>query len=918
MRNLLLNVLAFFAFTFTTSAQNTFTFNCQRDTSINCVQACMILKTRIPDIRSSTSSYAVNQTSGANGCFRQYISPSTAGTSANLTIDDKYSSVISIGFPFPFFGTTFTQLVASTNGYLSFDITKATLFSHFGILNNSGALSATTGTPQNLPSTLYDKGLIMGPYHDLDPAYTTSPTKMIKYDLVGTAPYRRWILSFYKVPLYYSINNCDQLIENTHQVVLYESLGIVEGFINDKQICTGWNQGRAMIGMQNMNRDAGIMAPARKASDAPWGSIGMNESWRFVPASGPSLLQEVTLYDLAGNIISFGDTASNGNNVLDVNFQNVCPPLANGITSYIVKSKYKSILDPTIFIFGTDTIRVARNSGITASTNTVDASCSNGNTGTITVNVTSGVGPFEYSINNGVTYQSSNVFTAPPGTYTILIRKVGTTCPLSISATITTTATTITATAVTTIANCSNGNIGAITISVTSGVGPFEYSIDNGLTYQSSNVFNRPAGNYTIIVRKTGTTCTGTVNATITAGPSAITASYFVTPVKCNGGSDGTITINAAQGSPPYQYSSNGGTTFQVSNIFNLPQGTYAVRIKDGIGCTKDTTINITQPASLSLSATTINATCSPTPDGIITATAGGGVSLFTYSINGTTFQVSNQFSVIPGTYTVTVKDNNGCTKTTQAIVGLTNTLILTGRTDTSICKGDSARLTTISNAATLAWTPTNDLSNPNIASPVAKPATTTTYTLTAQLGVCIKTYSVKITVNPLPIVDAGPDVVIIAGDITILQGSTNTGTYLWSPATGLNSTTIANPTAKPDTTTRYTLSTVNSFNCKASDDVLITVLPYCVKPRGAFTPNGDGNYDTWYVTDGTACLLNIEAHVYNRYGNKVFESKHYTNDWKGTYNGKSLPVGTYYYVLRFTLINGKVVDQKGNVTILR
>ena len=99
---------------------------------------------------------------------------------------------------------------------------------------------------------------------------------------------------------------------------------------------------------------------------------------------------------------------------------------------------------------------------------------------------------------------------------------------------------------------------------------------------------------------------------------------------------------------------------------------------------------------------------------------------------------------------------------------------------------------------------------------------------------------------------------------------------------------------------------------------MLVTVLPYCLNPNGAFTPNGDGIYDTWFVTDGTACLSNVEVHVYNRYGNKVFESSNYHNDWKGTYNGAPLPVGTYYYVIKYTLINNKVIILKGNVTILR
>jgi len=101
------------------------------------------------------------------------------------------------------------------------------------------------------------------------------------------------------------------------------------------------------------------------------------------------------------------------------------------------------------------------------------------------------------------------------------------------------------------------------------------------------------------------------------------------------------------------------------------------------------------------------------------------------------------------------------------------------------------------------------------------------------------------------------------------------------------------------------------------TDDVVLTVIPYCVKVMEAFTPNGDAINDLWLVTNGN-CITNIKASVFNRYGSKVFESNDYKNNWNGMYEGKALPDGTYYYVISFTLINGKQVILKGNLTILR
>lgn len=737
-------------------AQN-FSFACARDTVLtNCSVSCITLKSKIPDIRSSSATYVVNPLSSANGCFFNYINPGLPGTPSNLTTDDRYSAVITLPFTFPFFGNNYNTLVASTNGYLSFDASLAAAFSHYGILNSGGFLSATTGSPVDLPSTLYDRALIMGPYHDINPATTTSPTRQIKYDVYGTAPHRRWILSFYKVPLF----SCTTLIENTHQIVLYEGLGIVEVFINSKENCAAWNQGRALVGMQDFNRTSGIMAPGRAASNAPWGSINMNESWRFVPASGPTLYRKVELFDLSGNLVATGDTTSIGNNTFGVNFLNVCP---SSTTTYVIKSTYQQFNNPGQFSIGTDTIRVVRTNSISNST--------------------------------------------------------------------------------------------------------------------------------------------------------------AVTNVACNGGNTGSIVLVASGGGGgPYQYSINGGGTFQASGTFNnLLAGTYNVRIKDAGACIKDTVINITQPAAITASATNTNATCSATANGTITVTASGGIAPLSYSINGTTFQASNIFTVFDGNYNITIKDNNNCTRVIPVTVGLTNNLNLQTRLDTTICLGISIPLTTISNATSYSWSPSVGLSSTTVASPLASPLVPTTYTVTATLGQCTRQASVTINVVQQVSVNAGPDLFIVSGDQAQLNAvAVNATSYLWSPPAGLSSVSIPNPIAKPAATTLYTITVKNAVGCIATDDILVTVIPYCIKVKNAFTPNGDGNNDLWRVYDQYDCLKNISLMVFNRYGSKVFESKDYRNSWDGRYNGKSVPDGTYYAVLNFTLINGKVITIKSDLTILR
>lgn len=656
-------------------AQNNFNFNCQRDTLVQgCgTGSCITLRTMIPDIRASSADYVVNPASNIASCLPAAINPGGSGTPTNLTIDDRYSSAINIGFPFSFYGTVYSQLLASTNGYVSFDLTRAGMFSHWDIINGS--------TPQNLPSTFYDKALIMGPYHDLNPAYSTSPTQKIQYATIGTAPHRKWVLSFYRVPLF--LTSCQNLIENTHQIILYESTGIIEVFIYDKQICTAWNEGRAMVGLQNFTQNLGIMAPGRAATDAPWGSIGMREGWRFVPSQGSSLFKRVELYNLSGTLLQTGTTAAIANGNLQASFSNVCSPV--GITSYVVKSVYQKNDDPNTEVFGLDTIRV--------------------------------------NVSNSST---------------------------------------LAATAAASPTNCSNNT--------------------------------------------------------------------------------GSITVTATGGAAPIQYSMNGGA-FQSSNIFN-------------------------------------------------------GLS--------------------QGNYTISVRDNSGCVISTSATVSLQNNLTLTLNGNAQVCFGGSFTPTVSSNATSYSWSPTTGVSNPSVAMPNLSPTTTTTYTLTATLGQCTTTRSFTLNVVPGASANAGPDAIILTGDQYQMNASASAGSYLWTPAAGLSAANVLNPIAAPATTTTYTLTVTSPQGCIASDQVVITVVPYCVKPRNAFTPNGDGVNDMWLISDDLGCISRMTAQVFNRYGAKVFESNDYKNNWNGTRDGKPLPDGTYYYVVNYFLINGKNVFMKGNVTILR
>ncbi|MBM3915552.1 MAG: T9SS type B sorting domain-containing protein [Sphingomonadales bacterium] len=384
---------------------------------------------------------------------------------------------------------------------------------------------------------------------------------------------------------------------------------------------------------------------------------------------------------------------------------------------------------------------------------------------------------------------------------------------------------------------------------------------------------------------------------------------------------NGTITITAQGGTAPLQYSIDGGTTWQTSNAFTgLLGGTYSVVVRDATNC-RSTVQTVSMPIAniLTQSIATTGANC--TTGGSLTISAtGGGNPPYEYSINaGTNWQASNTFTgLTSGTYTVVTRNPvTSCTATSTVIITFTNTISLDPINGASICLGASFTPAVTSNATSFSWSPTTGVSNASIATPVLSPVVTTTYTLLARLGTCSTQRTVTVTIFPGAEANAGIDASIIAGDVYTMQASGSTGTYLWTPATALNNAALLNPNASPIVTTTYSLRVTTTQGCVATDDMTITVIPYCIKPMNAFTPNGDGINDRWLITNGN-CLANAQVQIFNRYGAKVFEDKNYRNTWDGTYNGNPLPDGTYYYVISFRLINNKVENRTGNVTILR
>ncbi len=175
--------------------------------------------------------------------------------------------------------------------------------------------------------------------------------------------------------------------------------------------------------------------------------------------------------------------------------------------------------------------------------------------------------------------------------------------------------------------------------------------------------------------------------------------------------------------------------------------------------------------------------------------------------------------------------------------------------------------------------------------------------------------YSV-VDVQFLPGAFASPDTELVYGE-SYQMFATGGVSYSWAPSTGLDSTDIATPLAKPILTTTYTVTISDGSGCTAERQVTITVLhKNAVFVPNSFSPNGDGRNDYLFVRGNN--LFGVRLLVFDRWGEKVFESTNQAIGWDGTYKGEELDPGVFTWVVTVSYENNDSVTETGTVTLVR
>lgn len=296
----------------------------------------------------------------------------------------------------------------------------------------------------------------------------------------------------------------------------------------------------------------------------------------------------------------------------------------------------------------------------------INISCNGSQDGTVVLTASGGTGPYFFS-DDGVFFQSSGFFDdLLGGTYTYYLRD-NNGCNDSVTFTIAEPDTLALSASSVVDATCLGVSNGSITLAATGGTQPYSYAI-NGGAYQSSPTFNGlTAGTYQFTVRD-DEFCEYTESLTI-GFTTTISSTLNVIPILCSGDSTGTISMAGSNGTPPYTYSIDGVNFFANGTFDSLSAGTYTATTRDANGCLDVQTVTLSTPGIIDVDLVrTTPASCFNTSDGTVEIDVSGGNQPYQFDWSNTA-TTQNLVAVAPGTYTVTVTDNNGCTATLTADV---------------------------------------------------------------------------------------------------------------------------------------------------------------------------------------------------------------------------------------------------------
>jgi len=455
------------------------------------------------------------------------------------------------------------------------------------------------------------------------------------------------------------------------------------------------------------------------------------------------------------------------------------------------------------------------------------------------------------------------------------------------------------------------------------GTPPYSYNWITGDT--TALLDSLCAGKYTLWL-KDSRGCRDTI-IFVVSDTSSMEVRDTAKPATCYDACDGWVQIIIVQAVMPCKITWKTGQTSDF--VDSLCRGYYDVSVIDDQHCTRRVFPNVDAPPPILVdSSVIIHPYCKKEDGGFIWVSIAGGTPPYTYFWDGSPKSGTDSLSGLTETrgYVLRVVDANDCKMDTTLYLLDFDTLAIKYQTKNipcyDVCNGSVA--ISVSGGVvpyTYLWTDGNGY--PSLSDLCEGEYEITVYDSNQCFTTAIIPVIVDTTLFPANVRAWSDLASIYRGQSTTIYGSDygNEFDYSWSPPDYLNTTKGTKAITTPLNTIIYTYKTADTNGCEAIDTVMIIVNdvicedPYVFVPN-AFTPNGDGKNDILYVRGDV--LEKIDFAIYDRWGEKLFETKDKNIGWDGTFRGRPCDPGVYVYYLDATCIGGARYLHKGNVTLIR
>ncbi len=561
---------------------------------------------------------------------------------------------------------------------------------------------------------------------------------------------------------------------------------------------------------------------------------------------------------------------------------------------------------------------------LTINVSSTNVSCFGFNNGTITIGTSGGTPNYTYTWNPNVSTTNSATGLTP-NSYSITVADANG-CSVVPNVVISQPNQPLTLDTVATDLTCFQSNDGTVATNATGGTFPYIYNWNPNIT-STGSASSLPIGTYQVTVTDNNG-CSGTASFGLTQPP-LLTSSETHVDVLCNGNSTGSIDITVNGGTPIYSYAWSPNVS-ATNTVTSIPAGLYSATVTDAHGCSLIQTANVTEPPAIVLTTTETDVLCNGDNTGTITATGSGGVLPYNFSatpdgvniLNAASGQFQNLFA---GNYSVSVTDQHACVTTGTIMVNEPPVLTDIATPTPTTCYHYSHGRVSVTVAGGV----------PQYSFEFSTGLMADTGLLT---GLIAGTYSVTVTdANGCTITDSAtvtqPDSVLIditpnptevkLGDELQLSSTTNQSGNVyfdWSPKFGLTCYDCTAPLFSGVYSQNYLVVATNDAGCIGTFNFTAKVIPiYDVFLPNAFTPNGDGVNDFWQMFGRLRGIKQVEVAVFNRIGEKVFQSNELDFKWDGNYKGVHSPPGVYTYYAKFVWMNNHSdSDYKGTITMLQ